>query len=787
MRDTRWRKVFRDLRLHRGRSITTVVAMSVGLLGASLVLNSWSLVTAATHGGYDATNPPAATLRLGATSPEQLASVLPEVERVSGVAAVHVRRTAVTRVTVRGVPRTAMLFSSDGLDAQTIGRVEYESGQWPLLASTVAIDYSSLEFAKVGLGDSIVFERQGQRTALPIATVVRDAGLPPGWMDHLVYLFVSDSVLNGIVPQPTTELRFTTEPHPTRDGTRAVSRAVVEQLALRGVTVAHTEIPEPGEHAHAGQIESFLMIQGAFGVVALLFSAVLIVNLVSAMLLSQRPLIGVMKAMGATPGQLMGMYLALAAVLGVASAVLALPLAAVGGRLYAGFVATLLNFSIEGFSVPWYVYAAQIATAVLLPVLAAAMPVRRASGMTVAEALRPPVVLDVMPQFVGLPARVRSYPAVPFALRNLWRHQRRVVLTVLTLASGGAVFLGALQLRRSIQQSVAVLYESTLRYNAMVRTEQSADMERLDNIVRAVPGVMWAEAWPTVRAAIVADGRLENRFTISAPLPETPLLHMAPTTGRWLRDTDSSALVVSRELAAAEPALADGSQVSLVINGETRRWQVVGVLSIPGRVAYANQRFVSGPLGVTAASMVAMQLANTDSTAYEATMQRVQAALEGAGVAVSGGHRMSDARASAEDHLVMVVDFLIAVAQLTVIVAALGLASTMGLAVLERTREIGVLRAVGATPRAIMAVVQAEGLLIAVVSAVVAIPLSIPMSVVLGAAFGRVMFPVPVELRPVGASVALWFAVAIVVSVLACAGPARRATRISAREALGHD
>lgn len=80
----------------------------------------------------------------------------------------------------------------------------------------------------------------------------------------------------------------------------------------------------------------------------------------------------------------------------------------------------------------------------------------------------------------------------------------------------------------------------------------------------------------------------------------------------------------------------------------------------------------------------------------------------------------------------MVVDFLLVVAQLTILVAALGLASTMSIAVLERTRESGVLRAIGATPSAIIAIVEREGLVIATISVLVAVPLSVPVTFVLG-------------------------------------------------------
>lgn len=79
----------------------------------------------------------------------------------------------------------------------------------------------------------------------------------------------------------------------------------------------------------------------------------------------------------------------------------------------------------------------------------------------------------------------------------------------------------------------------------------------------------------------------------------------------------------------------------------------------------------------------------------------------------SSSQRQAESRRVIEDHLLMVVDFLGAMAWLVLDIAAMGLASSMGLAVLERRREIGVLRALGASRRALAGMMQLEGLLIA--------------------------------------------------------------------------
>ncbi|OGU30738.1 MAG: hypothetical protein A3K13_01860 [Gemmatimonadetes bacterium RIFCSPLOWO2_12_FULL_68_9] len=83
--------------------------------------------------------------------------------------------------------------------------------------------------------------------------------------------------------------------------------------------------------------------------------------------------------------------------------------------------------------------------------------------------------------------------------------------------------------------------------------------------------------------------------------------------------------------------------------------------------------------------------------------------------------------------------------------------------------------------------VQVEGLVIAVLSWAVAIPLSVPMSVLLGQAFGRIMLPVPVSLAPEMTGVMLWLGLVVAVSVVACAWPAFRATRITTAAALAYE
>src|SRR5262249_42222462 len=155
----------------------------------------------------------------------------------------------------------------------------------------------------------------------------------------------------------------------------------------QGHRVTDVDVPVPGEHMHAAQMNSLMMTQFAFGILTLLVCAFLVVNLVNAMLAREVREIGVMKTLGAGNGVIAAIYLAFALLLGVIASAASLPAALAIGRAYAGFKTEMLNFPIDGVSTPVPVVILQFAAGCLLPVLAAAWPVYRGCRLPVADAL----------------------------------------------------------------------------------------------------------------------------------------------------------------------------------------------------------------------------------------------------------------------------------------------------------------------------------------------------------------------------------------------------------------
>ncbi len=138
-------------------------------------------------------------------------------------------------------------------------------------------------------------------------------------------------------------------------------------------------------------------------------------------------------------------------------------------------------------------------------------------------------------------------------------------------------------------------------------------------------------------------------------------------------------------------------------------------------------------------------------------------------------------------HMKVLVNSLMAMAILMALVGTLGLMSTMSMNSLERTREIGVMRAIGATPKKIRNLIVWEGLFIGALSIFIAVALSLILSTYIGRLIGNMAFRTPLSLTVSILALGVWVLIIVIGSYIATLYPARRANKITTREALAYE
>jgi putative ABC transport system permease protein len=205
-------------------------------------------------------------------------------------------------------------------------------------------------------------------------------------------------------------------------------------------------------------------------------------------------------------------------------------------------------------------------------------------------------------------------------------------------------------------------------------------------------------------------------------------------------------------------------------------------------LAYVNYDVMANELnapGVAATFRMSANATNIDEQRAISTM--VDERLREAGIKVSSTEAGLVTRQQQSQGMNILVIFLLIMALLTAVVGSIGLMGTMGMNVLERTREIGVMRAIGAVDFEIVKSVVIEGMMIGLISWVIAVVLSFPISFFLLRIISTSMIDTDMDLQVTGAGFIIWLGVVVFLSVVASMVPARSAARLTIREVLAYE
>lgn len=795
---TRWIKVWRDTATMPGRLVTIVTAMTVSIAGVVAMLSTYLVLTREVPRNYVGTRPASMQLVVPAGVTDDM---LTRVRQVPAVAQASPARR------VRGRLRTPsgdwvpmLLFVVPHTAGDSINMVEPEAGAWPAGPGALLVERSALTLTQQPIGASVTIEiGRGVRRSIRIAGTVHDPGVAPAWQEQTIYGYIDQATLAALGDDaPMTQLKVLVRDPRNVPGIEATADTIVRLLGGVGARVTEVHIPPPGRHPHQSQMNAVMLMLLQFSLLALALGAVLTATIISGLLAQQVRQIAMMKAVGADTAQIAGLYLVPVAALGGVAVAIGLPLGLFAGRGLIGVVAELLNLSIASLAMPWWLYPAALLLGVGAPVLAAVVPVVAAARRTVRSAL------DDSGAGAALPTGTRTTrwltrvqlpsPALTLAFRNTIRRRRRAAFTAALLAAAGAMLITSLNLRAAWEGSVATS-AADRRYALEVHLAGSNPTDSVLRRVRAIDGVTAVEPWDGA-SSTVDDGRTfelshsypdgaHGGFSLRAAPPDTRLIAHVMREGRWLTATDSNGVVLNTmAVRVAFPGRHPGDRVAIRTGDAVDTLVVVGItreLLTPGNVYATPARFrrITGRGDVVSAIRVALR----PDVRTDAMAPLLLRTLESSGTEVSSIITESRLGAAQGGHVYILIAALGAIAVIMTIVGLLGLSSSLGIAVVERTREFGVMRAIGAGSAPLLTMIVAEGALIAMLSWLLALPAAVVLSRIVGGVLARIAAQ-DLDLRLSPAAAGLWLLIVVCSAVVISLWPAVRASRLTVRESL---
>jgi len=782
-----------------------VLSIAVGVFAVGMIVSTQIMLSEDMASAYSATNPASAYLY-----PDDFDDELVEaVRHMDGVREAEGRVDWLT-VRLRVGPdewRDLAIDVIGDYDDMRLNRIAPVSGAWPPPKKGILIERQSLPLTNANVGDLIEIETsEGKIRQLSIAGLVHDMDNPPAPFVGHPFGYITFDTLEWLgYPRLYDELHILVSENQTdQEHIRAIADQVEQKIKKSGRTVYWTWIPEPGEHPANEAVQPLLIILGVLGVLSLLLSSFLVINTIAALMTQQIRQIGIMKTVGARTSQVMGIYLGAVLIFGLLSLVVAVPLGALAAYAMSGYLADLINFDLTGFRIPPQAIALEVAVGLIVPLLAALYPILAGARITVHEALNSyglgkglfgRSLIDRLVEEVTTAVRTLSRP-MRISLRNTFRRKGRLTLTLFTLTLGGAIFIAILSVHASLLTTLddALTYWN---YEVEVNFSRSHRIAQIEREAMRIPGVAEAESWigNTGRRHRPDGHEGPNIYILGAPA-DTNLIQPTLLEGRWLLPDDENALVVNTEVIKEESDIKVGDDIVLEVEGREHTWRVVGIVQgiMTGRIAYANQpyfarviRYVGRSSGVQIVAAPPEDVSRHDPTYQTELAKAIKGHFDSRGLQVRRTETIASIRETIEYQFGIIVIFLSIMAILIALVGGLGLMGTMSINVIERTREIGVMRAVGASDGSVVKVFVVEGIFIGVLSWFVGAVLALPVGKLLSDAVGAAFLEEPLNYTFSTKGTLLWLVIVVVLAALASILPAWNASRLSVREVLAYE
>jgi putative ABC transport system permease protein len=797
----RWAKILKDIWGNKARSLLVIFSIAVGVAAVGMINNAGRIAKRDLYGTYRAGNPAHLYVYVSPFE-DELASA---VEGMREVESAQSRRTADASVYSNyGEWEDITLNVLPDYEDVKVNQYTLEQGTSTPRVREIILERKSAKGLGLELGDTITVEMENERRyALTVTGIIHDMYIMPYNITDQATGYVTMETLEwmGETPYFNRLDIIVSENKSGSDHVLAVGELIRDRtVESAGYVVGRMEIPgvgsAPGEHWAQNQIKGFLLILQVMGILAIFLSGGLIVNTISAILVQQVKQIGIMRSVGAVRKQIIEMYITNVVVFSLLGLLFAIPVGLLGAWGLVALAGDVLNFDVTRVDLAWQIVLLQAATGLIMPIGVALFPIIAGTRISVYDAIyqyglsgegkRGPIE--------KLLVKIRNLsPPVMLSLRNTFRNKARLAFTLVTLTLAGAMFVSVFSTRASLTRHINEI-ERYIDYDASLRVPGGANIRTVEREALRIPGVTVAEGWSSASGVLLhADGSESEDIELVGLPYDSVTIDPKLLGGRWLQPEDTTQVVINEDLLEDEPDIAVGSEITVEVDDKERTFEVVGIVSkhLSGARIYMNYgafaRLTDRPNEASVVRVRASAEALSSPAQQDKIAELLEERFDNAGLSSENAQTSHAIFSNFTSVFNIILIVLVIMATLLAVVGGLGLTGTMGINVLERTREIGVLRAVGASTDAVRKVVVVEGITVGLMSWILAAILSAPTGLALAGAVVQAVFETELSYQYSYIGLGIWLAIVSLIGVASSLAPARSAAQLTVREVLDYE
>jgi putative ABC transport system permease protein len=794
-------KLIRDIWHNKSRTLQVMLIIGIGSAAIGMIIGTRNLVVHGMQDIWRRMNPAMINLFI---APAVNEDELLELGRVEGVTQIEGFNTTTIdwRLSPNDEWRQGSLNARVDYKKQEMNKLELLAGEWPhgrevangqdhlaygIPASGVVYIRTDEREGAVKIGDGTIYDQ--------LTAPATFGGTAQFYVDQEFYEYL---VGNKDYGRAIINADYWDKDHVTQIGDRLDAKAkTMGKETFRLIT-------DPNKHFFQDQMDGIFFLMGVLGVLALLLGLLLVYNTINSIISSQTDQIGIMKAIGGRTRQVVSFYFRLVIIYGLLSLAISLPLGIFGAWAMSSWLVSSFGADLGAFEPDYGAITVQVIICLLAPLLASLVPIFQAARITVREAV----------STYGLSTRVGTLEKVMNHLRlfsrlmivtisNTFRHKGRVFLLEIALVLSGMVFMMVVGIRDSASYMFKDVLFSILNANITMVFKNPERIDYIKQLTLEYPGIKAVEMWGFGSGNIRPCGQPASDDDESVQLWGVPL----PTeaygyqlrAGRWLSPGDDYSIVLNakqvKDIGKNGVNVGDCVTVKFAEKKE-RNYTVVGLVFDPldTTTALVERDHLLQDLGFVGRTGVVWIQTDQKGLAAEQSIakglrqyyedNRVQVSAQ-RGIFGFGGESTTETGNAFVKQFNFLLVLLGTMAVVIAIVGSIALSGALALSVIERRREIGVMRATGASSSTIFRIFIGEGLILGWLSWLIAVPIAIPASNLMTTAVGNAFqFEMLYKYQPTGAIA--WLVIITILSILASVLPARGATQVSVRESLSY-
>jgi putative ABC transport system permease protein len=786
------KKAIKDVTRRKLRTALTILGIAIGVMGLAAITIASDQFKSSIQYSTDASALPDIELD---TSPAS-ATLAQALAAQPHIVAVEARGAQPSRWAIASGHYPMGVVGIADFGAMQFDKFELVAGRLPG-PGEILLESSNRSIAPVNVGDTITLDVRGAPQQVTVSGLARTRGLPSatfvgratGYMREgdLETLFQTHGVTRFLI---RTDNGVDTSAA-GQEALKETARQLIAVAEAHAVTVVGTAVGR--NDGGISQVTGGIFgIMGVLSVVALLLSVFLLLSTITTLIAEQLPIIGTMKAVGARSGQVLRSYLLSVALYGAIGTALGLALGVLGGYALVLWMSDLLTIDIGPLNVSPTLILTGVAVGMGVPLVAAALPIFLGTRITVRQALSG-YGLDGSAsagQRGGFWARTvgRVFGFVPqtvqLGARSLFRKRTRAALTLLALAISGTAFLAVQTTSYSLDSLLGQLF-GQYRADVFVGLAQPVPYSRIQPVLAGVPGVAQTERLEQYSVHTAWGDAL-----LTGLEADPQLYHKQVVSGRWFDAGDQNVVLLSED-GARKSGLMPGDAITFHDDLYTATWTIIGIahdgnsasgLGVLLAPAASVNTFQHRPADFASGIMV--KAASSRQADIDAVATSIDSTLSVGGYQASVTTAKQEVDRNQSQFLLLAI-LLYAVVAVVALVGAIGLFNALVMSVLERRREIGMLRSMGATSRRVAAVFWTEGVSLGVIAWLIAIALGIPAAYGFVQLISSLLVTVPFALDPMSLVWMLVFVVAV--ASVASVGPVLGAMRVKIAQTLRYE